>query len=110
MQPNRVNTQTLSMQLQITVGKFKSKRVYFSPVEQMNNSMEHKSQSFVFNNCQATFNIAGSSAVACSDKDHAMRYLLSQTGPLPSKTVKIGSLKTLFMKNLCSFHGNINRL
>ena len=47
-----------------------SKEVYFNPVEQMSNLMEDKTQSFAFNNCQVTFNMAGSSAgaVACSDK------------------------------------------
>ena len=48
-----------------------SKQVQFNPVQQMNNLMENKTQSFVFNNCQVTFNMAGSSPagfVACSDK------------------------------------------
>ena len=42
-----------------------------NPVQRMNNLMENKTQSFVFNKCQATFNMAGSSSagfVACSDK------------------------------------------
>ena len=47
-----------------------SKQVQFNPVQQMDNLMDHKTQFFVFNNCQVTFNMAGSSAgfVACSDK------------------------------------------
>ena len=47
-----------------------SKQVNFNPVQQMNNLMEHKTQSFVVNNCHVTFNMAGSwvGFVACSDK------------------------------------------
>ena len=54
-------------QIQIHV----SKRVYFSPVKQMSSLLEDtETQLFVFNNCQDTFNMTGSSAgaVPCSDK------------------------------------------
>ena len=42
---------------------------HFNPVQQMNNFVERIRQSFVFSNCQVTFNIAGSSfsLIACSD-------------------------------------------
>ena len=77
-----------------------SKQVYFNPVQQMSNIMEYKTQSSVFNNCQVTFHMAGSSAgtVPYSDKrTDTEKFVESQTGLLPSTSVKIGSLKLVFM-------------
>ena len=62
--------------------------------------MEYKTQSSVFNNCQVTFHMAGSSAgtVPYSDKrTDTEKFVESQTGLLPSTSVKIGSLKLVFM-------------